>query len=466
MSTKRDLVEAHSFSRRRLVTAFVSGAPGGREVEPVRPGRTLVGGLALAILMVAGAAIAGIFVKRTDSDWLDPGLIIAKDTGTPYVILEDDDGGDPVLRPLDNNTSAKLIFGSDLKPTTVADEDIADQDIGNDIGIFGAPKALPAPEQLINDGWTACTDDDQSTLLRLADDPGAEIAAGQSRTVKEDGKLYLLVDGSDHATYKFELPGDEEDTGQADNVLEGVESPNTADALEVSQQWLNLFPAGPPLTLDSFGLEDGEIDYADQIQGLEGDASVGDVVKADTGTYLLTVDGPVFLTDFAEAVYLAVTDEDVREASKMNEGRAESNYPETWPAGDVPPIDGDPCVRLEPKAGEQPTVRLAESSSAEALPEDVDAGKYDAVVQPGRGAFVLSGGFEDSSGGQPYVVDAKGDRYLLKGPNAATNLGYDTSDAPIVPDTWMDLFGCGVQLSKALALEPPDPDTEKSCESD
>ena len=50
MATKKDLVEAYSFSRRRLVTAFVSGAPGGREVEPARPGRTIVGGLALAVL--------------------------------------------------------------------------------------------------------------------------------------------------------------------------------------------------------------------------------------------------------------------------------------------------------------------------------------------------------------------------------------------------------------------------------
>ena len=46
MATKKDLVEAYSFSRRRLVTAFVSGAPGGREVEPARPGRTIVGGVA------------------------------------------------------------------------------------------------------------------------------------------------------------------------------------------------------------------------------------------------------------------------------------------------------------------------------------------------------------------------------------------------------------------------------------
>ena len=36
MATKKHLVEAHAFSRRRLVTAFVSGAPGGRELVTIR----------------------------------------------------------------------------------------------------------------------------------------------------------------------------------------------------------------------------------------------------------------------------------------------------------------------------------------------------------------------------------------------------------------------------------------------
>lgn len=462
MSTKRDLVEAHSFSRRRLVTAFVSGAPGGREVEPVRPARSLVGGLALAILLVAGAAIAGIFVKRTPSDWLDPGLIIAKDTGTPYVILPDDDGGDPVLRPLDNNTSAKLIFGPDLKPTTVADDDIAAQEIGNDIGIFDAPKALAGTEQLIDSGWTACTDSDESMLLRLADDAGAQIAAGQSQTVKQGDAFFLLVDGDDDATYKFELP--DNDDGEADNLLEGVEATGAADALEVRSEWLNLFPAGPPLTLDSFKLDEGDIDYAEAIDGLDGDANVGDVVEVPDATYLLTTGGPVSLTDFAEAVYLAVSGEKVREASRMNKPRVSANYPDSWPTGDAPPIDSDPCARLEPEAGERPTVRLAANPSADASGEDLDDGDLQVDVQPGRGAFVLSGGFEDVSGGLPYVVDAAGDRHQLVGKDAAKNLGYETSDAPTVPDTWMELFTCGVQLSKALALEVPDPDTEPSCE--
>ena len=58
MATKKDLVEAYSFNRGRLVTAFVSGATGARAIEPARPGRNIVGGLALAGLLLAGAAIA------------------------------------------------------------------------------------------------------------------------------------------------------------------------------------------------------------------------------------------------------------------------------------------------------------------------------------------------------------------------------------------------------------------------
>ena len=77
MATGRDLAEAHSFGRRRLVTAFVSGRSGGSAVEPSRPGRTLVCGLALAVLLVAGAgAIAGLLSPKDPAGWTDPGLVI------------------------------------------------------------------------------------------------------------------------------------------------------------------------------------------------------------------------------------------------------------------------------------------------------------------------------------------------------------------------------------------------------
>ena len=99
MATKKDLVEAYSFSRRRLITAFVSGAPGGREVEPSRPGRTIVGGIALAVLMIAGAAVLGILTDRDPGDWQKAGVVSEKETGADYVILTEDGP----LRPLEQH---------------------------------------------------------------------------------------------------------------------------------------------------------------------------------------------------------------------------------------------------------------------------------------------------------------------------------------------------------------------------
>jgi hypothetical protein len=51
--TARDLAEAHSFGRRRLVRVFVAGGP----VGPTRFGRAVLGGLVLAGLLVAGALV-------------------------------------------------------------------------------------------------------------------------------------------------------------------------------------------------------------------------------------------------------------------------------------------------------------------------------------------------------------------------------------------------------------------------
>lgn len=78
MATPRELLEAHSFDRRRLLAALVSGAPGGREVEPPRPGRTVLGGVAITALVVAGAAVSGVLAGRTEVDWDNPRLIVSK----------------------------------------------------------------------------------------------------------------------------------------------------------------------------------------------------------------------------------------------------------------------------------------------------------------------------------------------------------------------------------------------------
>jgi Type VII secretion system ESX-1, transport TM domain B len=58
MATDRDVAEAHSFVRRRLVAALLSGAPGGHEVERASAGWAAVAGIALAVLLLALATVS------------------------------------------------------------------------------------------------------------------------------------------------------------------------------------------------------------------------------------------------------------------------------------------------------------------------------------------------------------------------------------------------------------------------
>ena len=159
MATKKDLVEAYSFSRRRLVTAFLSGAPGGREVEPSRPGRTVVGGLALAVLLVAGAAIASVLASRTPEDWNQVGLVVTRgDQPATYVILEESDP--PELIPVINITSAQLILGRRREGDLGRPGGRRRADAGHPDRHSGCAADAAETKQFIESGWTACTADD------------------------------------------------------------------------------------------------------------------------------------------------------------------------------------------------------------------------------------------------------------------------------------------------------------------
>jgi hypothetical protein len=60
MTSRRDLLEAQAFVRRRLLAVLVAGAPGGHEPDHATTGRWLLGGAvvgALLVVVVAGLAL-------------------------------------------------------------------------------------------------------------------------------------------------------------------------------------------------------------------------------------------------------------------------------------------------------------------------------------------------------------------------------------------------------------------------
>ena len=56
----------------------MSGAPGGREVEPHRPLRAVVGGFALTAVLVLGSMAFGWLRSSLPTDWENNRLIIAE----------------------------------------------------------------------------------------------------------------------------------------------------------------------------------------------------------------------------------------------------------------------------------------------------------------------------------------------------------------------------------------------------
>ena len=82
----------------------------------------------------------------------------------------------------------------------------------------------------------------------------------------------------------------------------------------------------------------------------------------------------------------------------------------------------------------------------------------DYSIEDGRGAYVQSGDWDDVSGLRSYVVDPRGTAYSLRDAQTVEKLGYDDVPVPLVPDSWVELFGQGVDLSTADALCPPSPE--------
>jgi hypothetical protein len=133
-----------------------------------------------------------------------------------------------------------------------------------------------------------------------------------------------------------------------------------------------------------------------------------------------------------------------------------------WPDAPLEPLAGrasEPCAELVAEPGEPPIARLAQAPADDASARSVPATHRSVRVDPGRGAYVLSGGWDDAAGGAPYAIDAQGRANPLYGPGVAEQLGYAGYPVPIVPDSWVGLFFHGVELSRAAALRPPaDPD--------
>lgn len=462
MATKKDLVEAYSFSRRRLVTAFVSGAPGGREVEPARPGRMIVGGVALAILLIAGAAVAGALTNRTPPDWDKAGLV-TDDHGALYIILDEDAvPGQPRVRQIINVTSAQLILGAAVEPRSVPEDELDDQRKGSPIGILDAPATVPDARKLINSGWTSCTATGKGIRTEVTEEPAVDAVPDMGFVVKaaRSEKRYLIaeaeVSGRPTRAYSYQLPSDND---ALDNAL-GV-SPN--DEIEVPDEWLALFPVGGPLTTSGLSIPD--LGAPARLPAYPSGTRVGDLVERSGESYAVSKKGLVELSSFAEAVLtntelpgsgrvpkvVETSDFEIADGSRPY---ADASWPEDVLAGS-PAATEQVCGVLVTEEDEQPAVRLATAPVDSGMLDGVSAGGREVNVLSGSGALIRSAGWNTSTGGSIHLIDDRGRSNSVAGAQEVTNLGYEKVPAVVVPESWNKLFQAGADLSILAALCPP-----------
>lgn len=156
MATERSTkaqVQAYRFGVRRVETALSTGVanplPGGGP----RPGVSLLIGLVLAALVVAGFAVYG-FVRPAPAIG-DARVLVDSDSGGAFVVR------DGVAHPALNLASAMLAAVDDQGGSTGAVRQVNGTTLatvpkGQLLGIPGAPSQVPKEADLLPSAWTVC----------------------------------------------------------------------------------------------------------------------------------------------------------------------------------------------------------------------------------------------------------------------------------------------------------------------
>ncbi|AXK86403.1 type VII secretion protein EccB [Nocardia farcinica] len=206
--TTKAQVNGYRFLLRRLDHALVR-----RDVrmlhDPMRSqARSLMVGAVIGLLVVAGAAIMAFL--RPQGAIGDALIVVGKDSGALYVVVEREDG-ERRLHPVLNLASARLIAGSSESPHSVKDSKLAGEPRGPLLGIPGAPSALPGSAQGDRSDWTICDTVALSVTGSAASATGVQttvvagepqlseriraLGADEAVLVRRADRTYLLYDG-------------------------------------------------------------------------------------------------------------------------------------------------------------------------------------------------------------------------------------------------------------------------------
>ncbi|HEX4702080.1 MAG TPA: type VII secretion protein EccB [Pseudonocardiaceae bacterium] len=463
MWTQRDQIQAYQFLRRRLVSALVAADAN----HPTSPSRRLVLGtligVAAGVLIAAVFGILGLLNPSSSADWQHGGqVIVEQQTGTRYVL-----GGDHLLHPMLNYTSALLAAGGNGQASTVtmSSAKLSAASRGAMEGIVGAPDSLPAAGKLTDSTFVSCSRKPAdlpvaappiaTLILGAGSAGGQDLGARQGMVVGVGSAEFLLAGG-----HSYRLP---DQTSAAALGYAG------AAVVPVSQAWLDTVPAGQDLGVITVA---GSGDPGPNVGAVR--TSVGDVLDDGSGNYYLVVGGALrHITRTEELLALASPDypdpahQAVRVPVAAAAGMARSGdnggtpaatsagYPLTPPSLTGPGPNAVLCAVGDGQDNTRLVVAGALPLPKGATVMPVTAGSGDMVadeiyVAPGTGVLATEAIGNGGSGSAEYLITDAGTKYPM-GPAAAKLLGYAGVSPQRIAGTLLDLLPTGPALDPAAA---------------
>jgi type VII secretion protein EccB len=193
--TTRLHVSGYRFLLRRIECALL-----GRDIrgvnEPIRaPMQSLMTGLVLAIITLAGCAVLAVVRPEPAAD--NAPIVMGKQSGALYVRVGE------TLHPVLNLASARLIVRTNADPRPIPESELGRGNRGPLLGIPGAPQFVGTPLAEDESRWTVCDTGagaSPSTTVVIGRAEGARsrpLPNEQSLLVRpvSGGPTYLLYDG-------------------------------------------------------------------------------------------------------------------------------------------------------------------------------------------------------------------------------------------------------------------------------
>ncbi|WP_297628027.1 type VII secretion protein EccB [Nocardia sp.] len=308
-------------------------------------------GLALACLVLAGAAVLAFFKPAKQIG--ETRIVAEKDTGALYVHLGDR------LYPALNLTSARLIVGSPDNPVPVSSDELAKYPRGPLVGIPGAPGAIVESGDR-NSSWAVCDTartgataplNPQTGLptkvnpavsttvigspLTIDGDATRPLAEGEARLLRDDTATWLVYAEHDGGIVRAAV-----NLGDSAVILAlGIDA--TAPVVQASKGLLDAIPEAPPIHVPDVPDAGSAITVASGLSVAVGGVLTATAPDRGESYYVVSKSGFVQVSPLLAAIFRNADSHGATSATSVEPDVIAANLrPGNWPGTATYPTRG------------------------------------------------------------------------------------------------------------------------------